>query len=105
MSRDKLHYEPVLDAEGKRITHGKMFLASIPEGMAQAAEQIYRKHNSDWLQAEVAKVQASQEELVSLSAMKRAGRNLDLPNDGIEFLDKKSEGGMLPGEYGHTFKG
>lgn len=103
MRRDLLDYEPLLDANGKRIVHGKMFLASVPEEMALAAEQIAAKNARDDSKAAIEKVTANAERVMSEAGLKRQNRRGDLPDGGIEFLEP--DGGMIPGTYGRQFEG
>lgn len=116
LRRGVLDYQPVL-VDGKRVAHGGMFLASVPEELALRAEAYYAKKTKEQTQAAVSTVQDLTEQVMTDAGMKRQKRRGDLPDDGIEFLDgapdgaggasgaDAARGGMHPGQYGTSFRG
>ena len=100
--RGVVDYEPVLDQDGKRIQHGRMFLGSVPEPLASAAEQHYEKRNRELTKSAVETVREHNQRVMTDAGIRRQNQRGDLPDEGIEFLDKE-QGGMVPGKYGHTF--
>jgi hypothetical protein len=107
MRRAGMDYEPVL-VNGERVEHGKgergMFLASVPEQLAQAAEQHFTKKGRDLVGAAIAKVAADREEVMGEAGIRRLNRRGDLPDSGIEFL--AGDGAeMQPGNKSLVFEG
>jgi hypothetical protein len=103
LRRAGMDYEPLL-VDGKRIQHGGMFLATVPEALAIAAEQHMAKKSVDLTKSAIATVQHQVDQVMGEAGLKRQRERGDLPEGGIEFLEN-DQGGMLPGEFGHQFKG
>lgn len=102
MRRGVLDYEPVLDADGQRIKHGSLFLASVPEARARRADAIYHeKAQAQMVQAQ-GKVREQEDAFMSETTRKKMHRRTQGEFDGGL---KTEDGEMVVGELEHEFAG
>lgn len=104
LMRNGLEYVPVKDANGNMITldGGRMFLASVPEEAAQAAELENIAQSKALLDAEVSKVRAHQDEVLHQAGLRRETLGSDT---GLDFAPFDGDGSGMDTKKVHTFRG
>lgn len=101
MRRGVLDYQPVLDEKGQRVKVGGMFLASVPEERAQAAERYYQRKSQEAQQTAADKVREQSDQIISETKLRGLNRR---KTGGLEFDGLQAEDGeMVVGEIGKEF--